>query len=278
MNFKYVDDLTKVEAVPVLAGTTEPTRERERRIIHAEALEGHLDNIIDEAGKMGMVVHPNKTHLLCVAATAGYDVSAFIKIEGRNHDSKEELKILGYILGTSPGVAAHVKKIKKSFVALSWILRNFKRARVDPRISTKVYCLVVRSSIEYASVVYGCLITAEQSSELERLQARSLGIIWGWDKSYRELLEMTGMETLEMRRRKSLESFTLKAIRNPRFREKWFPLRPAVEHAILNRRPYLEIVPKHERLLRAPTHTMRHLLNDLFQTGRFEVKDPRLDG
>ena len=223
-----------------------------------------------------MKVHPNKTHLLCIAAAAGYDVSAFIRVDGEEYRSKNELKILGYIFGNKPGVDAHVRKIKKGFIGLAWTIRNLKRAKVPQKVITKVYCSVIRSTIEYASVVYGCLLTSEQLTDIERLQATSLGIIWGWNRPYKELLQLAGLETLEKRRIKAFEKFSLKAVASERFRERWFPLRPADMHGIRNRRPYLEVILKHERLLKSPIYKMRKVLNDIYVGCKEKIKDPRL--
>ena len=122
---------------------------------------------------------------------------------------------------------------------------------------------MVRSGIEYSSVIYGGFLTQTQADELERLQATSLGIIWGWNKSYADCLKLLRLETLEHRRRPSFERFTLKAYQNPIFREKWFPRRNEDAHALRSRRPLLEEKPKHERLARSPISRLRKVVNDL---------------
>ena len=126
---------------------------------------------------------------------------------------------------------------------------------------------MIRSAIEYSSVVYGGFLTQEQSDELERLQATCLKIIWGWHYSYRRVLQISGLQTLEKRRDDAFKKFTLKAFQSTRFRDRWFPLRERDEHGLRRRRPFLETRQRHDRLQRAPINRMRRLVNDLAERG-----------
>ena len=114
--------------------------------------------------------------------------------------------------------------------------------------------------IEYASVVYGPMLTASQSATIERLQAVAMRTIWGWEKKYDDCLELSGLARLDERRARALESFARKTQQNPRY-EHWFPTNN--NHAYdLRHREALQIkFAKHERLKKTPIYAMRRILN-----------------
>ena len=260
--FKYVDDLTVVEPLPLRAGISTISTNTERRTIHAQRLQEQLTNIEQEASDIGMKLHPKKTQLVCVSPAIHSKVDCYIKAGEQKVASVENIKILGYYIGSRPNADAHVKHIKGEFIRNCWSLRHLRRARLSVRTITNVYCGMVRSAIEYSSVVYGGFLTQNQSDEIERLQAISLKIAWGWHLSYEEVLQKSGLETLEKRRRTAFERFTMKAYANPRYRNKWFPRRPAPQHALREERPFIEEKASHDRLKNSPIFRMRRLLND----------------
>ena len=57
--------------------------------------------------------------------------------------------------------------------------------------------------IEYASVVYGTLLTVREKEKIEKLQKSALSIVYGFDLSYLKLLNLSRLETLEDRSKKS---------------------------------------------------------------------------
>jgi hypothetical protein len=68
-----------------------------------------------------------------------------------------------------------------------------------------VYCAVIRSVIQYASVVFANLPQA-LSNDLERVQKRALAIIYP-SHSYAEALSLAGIQTLSFRRDAACKKF-----------------------------------------------------------------------
>ena len=68
----------------------------------------------------------------------------------------------------------------------------------------KLYSSFVRSILEYSSVTYGLMISKSQSNRLENVQKRCLQIIFGYRKSYQDLLAEYGLKTLKTRHVKAL--------------------------------------------------------------------------
>ena len=117
-----------------------------------------------------------------------------------------------------------------------------------------------RSILECTSNVYHQLLNKGQSNELEGIQKRSLRIIYGYDYDYQQLLELSGLETLQLRREKSFEKFTRKIAKNPKYMH-WFPVNPT-ERLNRNTAPYKEEKSVGNRLYKSPIYAMRRLLNN----------------
>ena len=130
---------------------------------------------------------------------------------------------------------------------------------------------MIRSALEYSSVIYGGFLTQAQSDELERMQATSLGIIWGNHLSYRRLLEAAGIETLKIRREKNFEKFTIKAFKSPVFRARWFPMRRDPGYDLRLPRPVMESKANHDRLMNSPVYRMRKMINDKIEAGEVRL-------
>ena len=127
---------------------------------------------------------------------------------------------------------------------------------------TLVYASYIRPLIEYAGVVYDSMLTQGQSENIERLQATALKTIWGWNKSYVEVLQLAGIPRLDERRSTAVTNFAKKASQSERYKA-WFPLNLALEHSLRRRDKYATDFAHHERLRRAPIYAMRRRLNEL---------------
>lgn len=69
----------------------------------------------------------------------------------------------------------------------------------------------------FSSTVYHSSITVTQADELGKLQARGLKTIYGYNHSYRELLEQTGLARLADRRQARADAFVLRSVENLQF-------------------------------------------------------------
>ena len=94
---------------------------------------------------------------------------------------------------------------------------------------------------------------------IEKVQRRTLRLIYGYEKKYDELLTESGLQTLEQRRIEALTKFAHKTVKNPKYAS-WVPLRHLQR---LNRqtKPYLEETATGNRLYKSPIFTMRRILN-----------------
>ena len=82
------------------------------------------------------------------------------------------------------------------------MLRHFVRAGIPKDDLVALYKCFLLPVIDYASVVYHSILTAEQVNDLELLQKRTLRIIFGFGDTYEEMLEQSNLDKLSTRRLK----------------------------------------------------------------------------
>ena len=134
---------------------------------------------------------------------------------------------------------AHVELIQKKYWARSWLIRHLKGAGVLQADLVKIYSTTIKSAIEYAAAVYHPMISSQQSDALERLQRLTLKVIYGWQTSYSDALEKSGLPTLRDRRESIFQCFTTMTAANTRFQD-WFPLHHPYKYDIRNKKKYRE--------------------------------------
>jgi hypothetical protein len=157
----------------------------------------------------------------------------------------------------SPALHIHetIKKVRRRY----WIIRHLKRYGLSESELVKVYTSILRATIEFTSVVYGTMLTREQSEDLEHAQSQALKIIFGFNHSYREVLGLAGVERLDERRRKAIEKFAAKSYEG-KFRH-WFPLNE--NRKTRNSLKFKEENARTDRMRNTPIFYMRRVLNEL---------------
>ena len=97
-------------------------------------------------------------------------------------ERKASTKILGVWVGEDPsGWKKNTKEILKRCYAGMSMLTKLKYAGLSRKNIINIYCLFVRFSAEYCSVVWHENLTQEQSNAIERIQVIALKIILGKD-------------------------------------------------------------------------------------------------
>jgi hypothetical protein len=104
------------------------------------------------------------------------------------------------------------------------------------------------------------MLSKENAADLERLQSQSLKIIYGFHNSYNKLLEITGLEKLEVRRDAAIRRFATKCL-NGNYSH-WFPLNPGRARTRA-RKKYQEEYARCDRMRNTPIYHMRRVLNDM---------------
>ena len=260
----YVDDLNIVETLDTKEAGRHITQKKEKIIIRAKGCEKGYVVIKDNGTKLGLKINPDKTQLICFTAHNHVETQCCVNIEGKMVESKESLKILGFLFSNTPTVKSHIVHSVKKFNRAMWSLRHLKKARLTNNTIVKVYKSLTRPIIEYACNVYGPMLTGEMEEMLESCQKRVLRMIFGNQFEYNELLEKSGLGTLKERRRILFEKFAMKMSKSRRFSQKWLPTYD--RNTGINTRDkkkYIVFFARTQRLFNSPVYTMRRVLNNM---------------
>ena len=226
---------------------------------HVQRTQNLFRRIVAEAEARGMQVNHLKTKLMVISGATSYTPAAHFFAEDRSLvESVEEMKILGFHLSSDPNMGAQVAAIKRKFASKIWVLRHLGHRGFSKPDLLRVYKSIVLPAHDYCSNVYNSVITQYQADELERLQARALKAIYGYQFSYRELREMSGLTTLRERRNARSDSFVQKCL-GGRFKH-WFPKKSYARELRVNGE-YEEYYARCNRLRNSPLYFMRRRLN-----------------
>jgi hypothetical protein len=230
-----------------------------------EKLQKTFNHMVSEAQKVGMKVNKKKTKIMCISAAVSYEarVRLVVDSEGNIAENVDQMKVLGVTLDRRLDFQAHVLNVVRNIRARLWSIKELSRAGFDQEELLRVYKSLIRPAAEYAVAAWSSMITCEQSSLIEKQQTLALKLIYGFQYSERKLLELSGLETLEERRRNYIGRFAAKASENPRY-GRWFPQRV---NATYERRQsitynkYVEMNCKTQRCFDSPLYVMRRMLN-----------------
>ena len=126
----------------------------------------------------------------------------------------------------------------------------------------KIYLSTIRPVLDFVAPTYHPLLNKQQCSQLESLQKRAAKIIYGFGRSYTEIVSSGDLETLESRRESLCLSFAKKASLNPLFKD-WFPRKNDSGHDTRRPEKYIISKARTERMKRNPVNYMRAILNKL---------------
>ena len=259
----YIDDFNIIEAVRTKNAIRHCGTHRTKVLVRAGKCEAAFGQIDREAEKIKMVVNADKTQMLCISGPRHQSTLTYIRADGKEITSTTTLKILGFVFGESPSCNLQIEHLLSKFRSRLWSLRKLARSGLKIKDLLAFYSACLRPVLEYTSVTYHTMLSAQLSGKIEKAQARALKIIYGTHVSYREALKLSGLDKLEDRRQKAFEKFTMKCSNNARLKVKWFPLNLNELYNVRDRRIYMEEFAATDRLRNNPIFVMRRFLNEL---------------
>ena len=173
--------------------------------------------MVKNSNNKNLKINESKTQLLSVSS-ASYDTRAAIKTESDELTSGETLKMLGFVFSEKPSIQAQLEYLTRKANKRYFVLLHYKRAGVKKERLRDIYCSILRSIVEYSSNAYHPQLNNYQSNALENLQKRALRAIYGYDKSYPELLNDSGLLRLSSRREAAFSKFTAKTVKKTKIR------------------------------------------------------------
>ena len=209
-----------------------------------------------------MKVNDSKTQMLCMSPSVHKCKSYLITNDGTRIESSESLKLLGFHFDEQPSPHAQVEAMVSKFRRRLWSLRYLKKSGMVSVDLCHAYTTYLRPVLEYGSIPIHSLLSQEQSDLIDRQQSRALKLIYGFDKTTTEVLALTGLDPLSLRRSKAVDRFALKLVDSPRYGH-WFPELPPERSRSRNSKKYMETYAKTSRLYNSPIFYMRRRLNEL---------------
>ena len=272
----YIDDLSIGEVHDMNTSVSLFSQRKEERRRHARICEDKFKIITENANSIGMKINEKKTQLICFSDSNFSNTKSFINIDDEDRIySEDNMKVLGFIFSSKPGVGAHVDYMSKKFKKSLWSLHHLKRANIPNDRLILVYCTMLRAIIEFSNVVYHSMLTEEQNKSIEGLQKMALKIILGFGKPYEVLLEESGLESLQERRERAFLKFANQLCTSPRYGH-WFP---ECESSLNLRssKKYQEHYARTSRLYNSPIFTMRRLLNKTYSETIITTQETNTD-
>ena len=185
----------------------------------------------------------------------------------------DSLKLLGVHVESDLKLDAFVANGRKRGLYASWQLRRLQAQGVNSNHLRTAYIGYVRSTTEYGLLALSPMMSATQWARLEAVQRQATKVCLGIRPlafgdhipPYAQRLQQLRLTNLQDRTEKRLQKFTLRNEFEPRFRP-YLPRRTQTGRASRLPRPYLQPIPRTERLRSSPFYTMRSFLNTLDST------------
>ena len=140
-----------------------------------------------------------------------------VVINNKNIEVVKSAKLLGLLISDDLKWNAHVAEIVKKVASRLYLLRQLKRAGLDPLELVCFYTTCIRPVAEYACETFHNSLPIYLSDELERLQKRAFRIIYP-TLSYSEARVALGLPLLSARREELTTRLFDKILQDPNHR------------------------------------------------------------
>ena len=144
-----------------------------------------------------------------------------------------------------------------------WLIRRLKKLGACCEDLLTVYVTQIRCLVEFAVAAWNSGIKKAQVNQLERIQKCALAIILCEEYiDYRNALNVTGLDSLEVRRVRLCREFARKASLNPKFSH-WFNHLPQPTYNTRNRRPkFAPVLTRTAKYHNSPIAYLTRLLTE----------------
>ena len=146
-----------------------------------------------------------------------------------------------------------------------WVPIRFKSLGGTKSQLLKVYQTRVRSTLEFASVVFHSGLTIDQSHQIQRVQKKAFPIILAEEYNhYEHALATLNQERLDARRLQLCIKFAIKCTKSPKH-STMFPHNPNYRSNTRNPKPFMEYQCLTSRYYNSPIPYLARLLNKQHQ-------------
>ena len=272
MKKKYVDDLSFLESINLklsLVPSTPiigPPNQHEQPGLHLppdqSVLQHQLADLLEFTDRNKMKINHKKTKILPFNVSKKYDFLPQLHFpESDPLEVIYETRLLGVTISSNLTWTSHVNDISKRATAKLWILVRFKELGGSCDQLLKVFQTRIRSTLEFAALVFTSGLNQEQSRQLEMVQKKALAVILGMDYvNYEAALLTLQQQRLDTRRLDICYKFALKCTNSPRH-SFMFPPNPNHRANMRHPKPYKEYLCHTGRYFNSPIPALSRLLN-----------------
>ena len=224
--FKFIDDLSLLEVLNLInIGLSSYNFHQhvasdigiDNSYIDASNLKAqtHLDKVADWTNSHEMKLNTKKSKYMIFNFSKKYQFNTRLEMEGEVLDQVHQTKLLGLTIQDDLSWRANTDALTKKAYKRMIILRNLFSFNVPVEDLIDIYYLYIRSVVEQSAVVWHSSLTKGEQYDFERVQKVALRIILKEQyTTYKDALELTGMETLKSRRAKLCLTFAKKCVKS----------------------------------------------------------------
>jgi hypothetical protein len=247
--FKYIDDLSAVEAVKTDGKLTQydvwqhvPSDvATEQNFLPPSTFQTqhYNDTISKWTEENNMKINEDKSNYI-VFSKAHESFATRLTINGKQLERAHEIIHLGVWITDDLKWNKHISEICKRAYPRVKMLSKLKYVGTPTEDLVEIYCLFIRSLTEYCSTSFHSSLSQKLSNKLEAIQKTCLRVILGdMYISYAAALEMCGLQSLYMRREQRALQFAVKCTKHPT-NSAMFPLNPSEDtHQLRDREKFL---------------------------------------
>lgn len=131
----------------------------------SEKMFAHISRNVED---QGLLVNRKKTNVLTISGATSYQARTHIYDNQTRIDCKDKLKALGFVFNRSGDVSDQIEQLCRRFRSRTWALRDLRKSGLTSEQLLTVYKSTIRPVVEYSSVIYHSMATAEQAHLLEK--------------------------------------------------------------------------------------------------------------
>ena len=206
-----------------------------------------------------MKINHQKSKVMLFNTAKTNDFFPEITIGKETLDVVNEMKLLGVKISTDLKWHSNTEFITKKAYSRLWLIRRLKSFGANQNELLDVYNKQVRSTLEFAAVVWHAGLTQINTSDIERVQKSALAIILGPQySSYDNALKLVKMESLKKRREKLSLSFARKTAKT---HPHWFEEDNKVINTRRQNKEFKNVTSRTKRFRKSAIPYLTSLLN-----------------
>ena len=176
----------------------------------------YLDQLSEWTTSNEMILNSQKSKYMIFNFSKNYPFNTRLHINNIPLDQVHETKLLGLVIRDDLSWKSNTKLLIRRGYSRMSILKKLFDFGVPTCDLIQIYILYVRSVLEQSAVVWHSSLTDWEETALERVQKVALRLILKENyPGYSAALELTGLETLAVRRDKLCLNFAKKCVKFP---------------------------------------------------------------